>query len=146
LLAYAVSQLPLQTAIAFNLARAIQGNSPDSSLDYTKIRFSNGKLALPDHTAIEALPGCKVEFSWIDDGTDNYDKAPGDLTTFLVYNPVKANFTYRINANTRTEKFYVMQLPDAYIGDTVYCYLSFKAVKNRRLVSQSICVGKAIVH
>ncbi|MEJ5961720.1 DUF6266 family protein [Pedobacter immunditicola] len=58
---------PMQMAMAFNLAHAIEGNSPDFGLDYTKVRFSNGKLASPDHTAIEALPGCTVEFSWVDD-------------------------------------------------------------------------------
>jgi len=136
---------PMHKAIAFNLAYAIEGDSPDFGLDYTKIRFSNGKLALPDHTAIEVLPGCIVEFSWVENGTENELRAPGDLCTLLVYNPVKDHFTYQINASTRIEKFDVLQLPDDHAGDRVYCYLSFNSVKDKRLVSQSVFVGIALV-
>ena len=136
---------PMQKAIAFNLANAIKGNTPDFSLDYTKICFSKGKLALPVHAAIEALPGCKIEFSWLDAGIEDDFRAPGDLCTLLVYNPVKGDFIYQTNASTRIEKFFVLQLPDEFVGDRIYCYLSFNAVKTRGLVSRSLYIGNAIV-
>lgn len=136
---------PMHKAIAFNLANAIDSGSPDISLDLKRIRFSDGKLALPDHAAIEALPGCKVEFSWVDDGVEEEHRAPGDSCTLLVYNPVKGSFIYHINASTRFEKFFVLPVPDAYAGDTVYCYLSFNSLKNKRLVSQSLFLGTVLV-
>lgn len=136
---------PMQKAIAANLKFAIEGDAPEISLNLKRIRFSNGKLALPDHAAIEALPGCKVEFSWVDEGPEDENRAPGDSCTLLVYNPLKGNFTYQINASTRVEKFYVLQLPEDHAGDTVYCYLSFNSVKSWRLVSQSLYVGKTLV-
>jgi len=136
---------PMQKAIAFNLANAIDSSSPDSNLDLKRIRFSNGKLALPDHTAIEALPGCKVEFSWLDEGAEDEYRAPGDSCSWLVYNPLKGNFIYQINGSTRMEKFYVLQLPEDHAGDRVYCYLRFNSVKNKRLVSKSMFVGTALV-
>lgn len=136
---------PMQRAMAFNLAHAIEGDSPGFRLDYAKIRFSNGQLALPDHVAIEALPGCKVEFSWVDDGYEDELRAPGDQCTLLVYNPVKGDFTFQIDASTRKDKFFVLQLPDAYAGDTVHCYLCINSVKNSRIVSQSLYVGTALV-
>jgi len=132
-------------AIAYNLKHGIKYDGLDLTFDYTKLSFSRGKLALPENTAIEALADHSVEFSWIYDGTENYDRTPGDQCTVLVYNPEKHRFVYQINAALRVDKFYVLQLPESFTGDIVYCYLSLISIKNKRLVSPSTYIGQTVV-
>ncbi|MET3113873.1 hypothetical protein AAKU52_001604 [Pedobacter sp. CG_S7] len=135
----------MNVAVSINLANSINGIAPHFNIDLTKISFSAGKLELPDFIAIDAIIGHSIVFSWGYNGNERRLMSPADLVTLLVYNASKKVFAYQINAAGRSERFYTLKLPEAFIGDRVHCYLSFNAMKSKGQVSNSIYAGQAIV-
>ncbi|HWW39387.1 DUF6266 family protein, partial [Pedobacter sp.] len=108
---------------------------------YSKISFSNGKLALPDGLAVESLPAAKLKFSWLHAEPDGKLLDATDMVTILVYNPVKAKFVKVVNVVPRSIGTYTLQVPASFVDDDVHCYISFNSSKHKELVSVSEHLG-----
>ena len=50
-------------AMAYNLGIPLVGESPNLSLDYSKLSFSRGRCVLPQETVVLALPQSQLSFS-----------------------------------------------------------------------------------
>jgi len=132
---------PMNVAVSYNISAAITGVSPNFTLDYAKIRFSNGKLALPDGLTVESLAAAKLKFSWLHADPDDKLLDATDMATILVYNPVKAKFVKVVNVVPRSAGTYTLQVPASFADDDVHCYISFNSLKHKELVSVSQHLG-----
>lgn len=132
---------PMNLAVSYHLKTAVTGVAPNFTLDYSKVRFSVGRLVLPDTMAADAVTPAKVDFTWDDDGEDNKLKDASDMVNVLVYNPTKDKFVVRMKAVPRSAQTYSLQLPPTFSGDPVHCYISFTSVMKKQLHSHSEYLG-----
>lgn len=133
-------QSPMNKAVQYNLRYAVTGTSPQFSIDYPRVVFSQGKCPLPANLSAQALTGGKIGFSWGLSNLGNYGQ-PTDQVNLVVYSLQKAQFVVLEKAATRQEGSFDMQLPVEYTGDEVYCYLNFvsadgKVVSNSAYIAQ----------
>lgn len=138
------SATPMNLAVAHHLQAAIIGASPNFAIDLENFRFSEGKVVLPDMVTANAISGGGIHYVW--DGLTDEGKfiQPTDKVTVLAYNADKQRFVKVIAATTRAIGEFVMQMPQAYNGDTVHLYISFtSAVK--KLNSNSLYLGTDVV-
>lgn len=133
------SASPMNQAVSYHLREAVIGVAPDFSIDFTKVRFSNGKVILPIVYAVEAVVGGLVKFSWTDDGIDNKHKDGADMINLLVYNPELDRFITMMKAAPRSAKEFSMQLSPDMVGTEVHCYFNFSSAKKKN--SKSVYVG-----
>lgn len=132
---------PMNLAVSYNINAAITGIAPDFTLDYKKIRFSDGKLNLPEGLSVESVAGAKLKFSWLHTDPDSKFLDATDMASILVYNPVKAKFLKLLNVVPRSTGTYTLQVPVSFADDEVHCYISFNSVKQKNLVSLSAHLG-----
>ncbi|MNY28473.1 hypothetical protein D3C86_1624490 [compost metagenome] len=131
--------------MAYHLANAITGVSPNFTFDYTKLKFSSGKLLLPDNIVVAITAPARVDFTWLNTGPNGKYKDATDSATVVVYNPVKDSFVTLQGAAVRSALGYNLLLPADYSGDEVYCYISFTSVISKKLASNSFYVGQFLL-
>jgi hypothetical protein len=129
---------PMNKAVAYHLKEAISGSSPNFSINPSMLKYSVGRLKLPEvASAVEDIPSSLV-FTW--NGTDIEGKLidPTDKVTFLVYNPTKKKFMTAVNIVARSVGEYEMAMPSNFSGDMLYPYISFSSVIKKGIVSDSL--------
>ncbi len=138
---------PMNVAVAENLKNAITGVSPDFTVDYSKLTYSKGKLALPFNAEVQSAAGAKLNFSWSfeDQEEDEVYMNATDKLTLLVYSPDKDRFAKVKNVVERSALTYSFSLPLLFSGDDVHCYLSFNSTKRKGLVSDTLYLGTVMV-
>jgi len=131
----------MNQAVGYHLKNAVSGASPNFSFDYTKLRFSKGKLEMAQSVLADSIAGNKVKFSW--DHVEQDDKLIDgtDMASFLIYNPLKDKFVAIRNAVARSAKSFSISIPADFSTDDVHVYISFSSVKNKNLVSNSLYIG-----
>lgn len=134
------STSPMNEAVAYHLKHAITGAGPNFALDYTKIKFSSGKLSIPSTFGVNVTAAGKVDFSWSADGLDHKFKDATDVINVLAYNPTKNQFVSLMAAAPRSALKVVLQMPVDFVGDSVHCYFSFSSTKKKNLNSKSVYV------
>lgn len=134
------STSPMNEAVAYHLQHAITGVAPNFTLDYTKLKFSSGKLSIPATFSVDVTASGKIDFNWSADGADHKYKDATDVINVLVYNPTKNQFVSLMGAASRSALKVVLQMPLDFVGDSVYCYFSFSSTKKKNLNSKSVYV------
>jgi len=134
------STSPMNEAVAYHLKNAITGVAPNFTMDYTKIRFSNGKLSIPATFSVDVTTPGKVDFNWSLDGTDHKYKDATDMINVLVYNPTKHQFVSLMAAAQRSALTFSLQMPPDFVGDSVHCFFSFSSLRKKNLNSKSVYV------
>ncbi len=129
-------QSAMNAAVSYNLANAITGISPDYTVDFSKLMFSQGKLEEPNQFEIEALAAAKLNFKWQANFAGGNFKLT-DKAIFVAYSPAKGKFVTLIGTVTRADLAYEMQLPPPFSGDLVECYMSFVS-EDGKTVSNSV--------
>lgn len=139
----AVKMSGFNAALSYNVQNAITGLYPDFTLDYTKLRVTQGTL--PGALNPDAAPGAaaSVNFTWEDNSLDGGSMA-NDKVMLLVYNPAKGQSVTAVGNMTRADGAQTLALPEAFSGDTVQCYISFTNA-NESVVSDSLYVGNVLV-
>jgi hypothetical protein len=137
---------PMNVAVSHHLKEAITGVSPNFSLDFTKVMFSQGRLALPYNTGATSTDAAELDFTWSTEITkDNIYKQGSDMLSILVYNPMMFEFTTLHNVAPRSAGTYKMSLPVEFSGEGVHCYLAFNSVNRKDFASKSKYVGLVTV-
>lgn len=134
-----VDESPMNAALSYNLKHAIAGVSPNFTIDYTKAKYSLGKLSKPGMPEVSSAVAGTIKFEWlatIEMGVGNAT----DLATVMVYNPVKDHFVALAGAAARSALTYTLLVPGDFSGDTVQCYMSFVSVDGKK-VSDSAYLG-----
>lgn len=135
------STSPMNEAVSYHLKEAIIGVAPDFELDYSKLKFSRGKLSVPSVFSASPEAGAKVKFSWSEDGADHKYKEGTDMINVLVYEPIADRFVSLMDAAPRSALEFSLQLPPDLTGAEVHCFFSFTSSRKKKLHSRSVYVG-----
>lgn len=130
---------PMNEAVAYHMKNAVIGVAPNFKLDYTKLKFSTGKLSNPATCTVDTTALGTVDFNWSLEPNSKYRDA-SDVINVLVYNPIKDRFVTVVAAAPRSAKTFVLQCPPDFKGDEVYCYFSFTSTTKKNVHSKSVFV------
>ncbi|WP_316815854.1 DUF6266 family protein [Pedobacter nyackensis] len=131
----------MNEAVAYHLKNAVTGVAPNFLMDYTKIKFSNGKLRVPSISTVDTAAPASVDFNWSLDGADSKYKDATDMINLLAFNPTKKQFVQLMAAAPRSALTFSLPLPLDFVGDSVHCFFSFSSVKKKKLTSDSVYIG-----
>ena len=136
---------PMNLATSYHLREAITGIEPNFELDLSKLKFSTGKLELPDQFNLDVIAGGIITLTWTHTAQDDKLIDGTDVLYVLVYNPIKQRFVKLKTIITRTELTYDVEVPANFIGDEVHVYVGFQSVKKKMLHSDSAYLGVTTV-
>lgn len=131
----------MNEAVAYHLKNAVTGIAPNFTMDYTKLKFSNGKLRVPLTYTVDTAAPASVDFNWTLDGVDSKYKDGTDMINVLAFNPTKKQFVSLMAAAPRSALNYSLPLPLDFVGDSVHCFFSFTSIKKKKLHSESVYIG-----
>lgn len=124
--------------INMDYANTIGGSAPDYSVRFDNLELSRGNLLLP------ISPNAVVEsnaltVSWTDN-TDDLAAFAKDIACIAVRNGVKSQWLYTLSGGERSTRQASMNLPSAWSGDSIDCWLSFRKFNDEE-VSPSVYLG-----
>lgn len=112
----------MNAASSYHLKNAVTGVAPDFEMDFSKVLLSVGNLDELELPEMETAVGGKLVFSWVQGLNMEFGK-PTDKVSVAVYNPLLNRFTIAKSVADRSALTYTMQLPMAYVGDTVEAFI-----------------------
>lgn len=116
----------------------IGGSAPNYSVLYDHLELSRGNLLLPNSpTAV--IESNALSVSWTDN-TDDIAAFAKDIACLAVRNSVKGQWLYTLSGGERSTRQASMNLPSAWSGDSVDCWLSFRKFDGEE-VSPSVYLG-----
>lgn len=137
------ARTPLNAAVSYHVKQAVEGTSPDFTIDMTKVIFSQGELTGAwSPLAVSTLPA-SISFNW-QDNTGTGLSSSDDQAILLVYNAAKSQFVALENAADRSAMEVDLILPATFTGDEVDCWISF-CTKDGKRMATSVHVGKVTV-
>jgi len=140
-----VGQTPINAAVSYALENAVIGVSPDFTVDFTRLRFSQGPLKEAISPLAAASAPLKVVFTWKNYGTNVPGKSkPTDVVNLLVYNVTKGLFLEGYGAGVRSAETANLVVPPGFADDELCCYISF-ASTDGKAVSNSVYAGTITV-
>jgi hypothetical protein len=134
-------------AVRENLAVAIKGVSPNFSLDYSKIKLSNGEDRTVANGAVEAVAGGKVRVSWSAASENDFPQASDavrltDKGFLVVYDETEDWFLLKENV-TRSMNSMTLRLPGEMNNSKIHVWVVFVAL-NGKSSSRSNYLGSII--
>lgn len=130
---------PFNLATSYNKCNAIQGNFPNISIDYTRLKLSSGTLPLAKDLQINKTDG-GLKVSW--DGIhqwagDQHD----DLVMVALYHPKDKKASLFLNAGKRDQGGCFVAIEDEnLLNEPMEAYLYFKSADGET-ISDSIYLG-----
>lgn len=114
----------LNKAVSYHLKHALMGNSPNFSIDYTKVVLSKGELIGARNAAVSAPTAGSIQLDW-DDNSGQVFAAADDLLLAVLYNANKRQFVVEEGPATRQEGTAHMAIPVEFAGDTLQVWIGF---------------------
>jgi len=136
---------PMNVAVSHHLKEAVIGVSPNFTLDYSKVMFSQGKLKLPVSASASSAAAAEIDISWTNSGSDNAFKLPTDQLSILVFHPILFEFVTLHSVVPRSAGTYTMSLPAEFSGSAAHCYIAFNSVDRKDFASESKYLGLVTV-
>ncbi|MDR6783293.1 hypothetical protein ABIE26_000219 [Pedobacter africanus] len=121
------------------LLNAIQGEYPDYSIDYSKVRLTEGILPMADDPQVTTLANGLL-FTWGFDVNEGYYYQRQQVM-LLAYAPAINKSFYTVSGARRITGAETMELPHELSGQVLECYISFVA-DDRKAISNSVYVGQ----
>ena len=113
----------IRFGISFAFHNAIIGQHPDYSLDYPKLVFTNGALYQTNQVSAVKTVASMVKIDW------NYTKMAGnnpeDQASIIFFNKDTNQAVLEVAVGNRMAATLSVELPEIWIGDTVYCWIYF---------------------
>ncbi|SHF09433.1 DUF6266 family protein [Pedobacter caeni] len=121
-------------ATSYIKKKALKGQYPNLSVDYSKVELSHGTLAGATDLKLEKREK-GVQISWNTKG--RYD----DIVMILLYHPLKRTATSRINASRRDAGTCFIELDhDGFLDEPIEAYICFRAADGKE-ISDSVYLG-----
>lgn len=127
-------------ALSYNIKNAITGLFPDFTVNYTKVRLSNGNLEGALNPVVASLLANTVLFTW-DDNSGDGDALAEDQAILVVHNPLLGKSVSDMSV-TRTDGTKAVIVPEAWSAADVQCYMFFKGADGQLSISDyaGICM------
>lgn len=130
---------PYNAASSLNLQHALKGVSPDYSIDYSKVRISQGSLPGALNPVIVSGQDGQIAFRW-ENNSAKINAMANDKAVLVVYNPQKEQAVTFLSNNSRLSGSGVFALPASFAGDEVHCYIAFQNA-SQTIISDSQYAG-----
>ena len=123
-----------------NIAKAITGDFPDVSIDFSKVTILSGELASPCGT-MHHLPGTnKLYFSWATCVQSNSNR--NDELMAMIYSPATSGFWCEPNLGiTRADGFCTIDVPEEFNGAEAHVWLAYRSA-DQKYLSDSSYMGR----
>jgi hypothetical protein len=118
-------------AVSYNILNAITGSSPNFTIDYPKVLFSDGKLAKAKNMVLSTTEDAQLDFAWSAAVPSMKAGAGTDKLVLVVYNPSKMEWEVSVGAAIRSALSYDLMLPVDWSGDNVQVWTSFLSADNK---------------
>ena len=147
---YAKKMSGFNAALSYNLKNAVEGESPEFSINYPQFLVSRGQLTLPFNVTVAADEPGMVTLNWENNSGTGTAKTDDDAFVVII-NPDKASVTYFTDEATRGEGICKVPVPQTYSGDKVHCFLAFIRMNDlvnkagKKLVSNSVYAGEVTI-
>ena len=128
-------------AKSYQLLYAIQGEYPDFSIDYPKVRLSEGVLPVADDAQVQPLTNGLL-FTWGFDVNEGFYYQRQQVM-LLVYAPAINLAFYTLSGARRMSGAETMELPDDFKGQVLETYISFVA-DDRKAISNGVYAGQVV--
>jgi len=126
-----------------NIYDVITGVYPTYSIDFTKVIVTKGTLTGADTPTATADALHKVTINWIDN-TGTGDALATDKAMALIINYDKKQVVQDTTTKTRVDATNQLNVPLAWVGDTVHVYLSFMTATGNK-VADSLFLDSVII-
>lgn len=136
---------PMNVAVSYHLKEAVTGVSPNFTIDYTKVKFSQGKLKMAAGMNVVSATAAELDFTWVGTGTDDKYRRSDDKISILVFHPTLFEFVTVKNVVARSTGAYTLSVPAEFSGDQVHVYVAFNSVFKKEFVSDSKYLGQVVV-
>lgn len=140
--AYIKKESAVNVAVSYNYDHAFVKEGENTVLNYPKIVYSRGHIVTPESPEVFQEPGT-LTFNWLPQNQSAYCQFT-DRASFLIYNPAKDLSIILPNVTNRYAQGYTLEIPEGYIGDTLHCYMNFRAADGKK-TGDSMYVGKVVV-
>lgn len=120
---YAIKKTAFNAAMSYFINNAIIGDSPDFSIDPSKVLVSRGPLTPALNANATIQPG-EVTVSW-EDNSSSGSATSSDKALIVVYNVSKMEAVYTTSGATRSEQSQVMTIPADWDNDILSVHLGF---------------------
>lgn len=128
-------------AKSYQLLNAIQGEYPHYSINYSKVRLTQGLLPVADDPQVTPLANSLL-FTWSFDINEGYYYQRQQVM-LLSYAPAINKSFYTVSGARRITGAETMELPDELRGRVLECYISFVA-DDRKAISNSTYIGQVV--
>lgn len=126
-----------------NLAKALKGEFPDVSLDFSKISILEGTLAAHCGAMHQNYGSNKLSFSWSRCTQSNSNES--DELMGMIYCPERHEFWCEQNLGiTRADGFCTIDVPVEFAGSEVHVWLAYRTADGRS-ISNSAYMGSRVV-
>ena len=133
---------------AFKIAMrmAVNGSSPDFSIDFSKLVITIGTVKTPTSVIGSVTSATTLNLNWYTGDVGNKASASyaTDQLNLVFYNADKTEVLLFENCADRIAGFYEQQLPETWLSDTLQCWLYFSREDGSKL-SNSKFVGEFIL-
>ncbi len=128
-------------AMKYTLADVITGEYPDLAIDYSKVRFSNGRWSQP--ACVKLLPSAgSLAVIWHGDGFRPFAYGD-DLVYILIYEPESNTYLKGPADVRRAQEACIIAIPSHWAGKTIHTYLF--CVSSCGRASDTVYAGEVIV-
>lgn len=135
-------KVPVADTALENLARAITGEFPDVSIDYSRISILNGKLAAPCGSMFVVPETDKLDFSWAT--CTQMNSHGSDELMAMMFCPASRDFWFEPNLGiTRKEGFCTVDVPEEFRKKETHVWLAYRSADGNELSDSSYmgCCG-----
>ncbi|TDQ08638.1 DUF6266 family protein [Pedobacter metabolipauper] len=137
-----LSRTANNAAKSYQIRNSINGTYPDQTIDYPKVRLTEGDLPAAENPGVAAVEN-GLKFSWDVDDRNRFDQQ-WTRAMLLVYVPALKSSYYTLSGARRNEGSDVMELPSSFKGYELQTYISF--ISDDKLgISNSVYAGHAII-
>jgi hypothetical protein len=147
---FALKMSAFNAATSFNFRIAVGNDYPNQVLDYSSVKVTRGNLPGAVNAVCSSTDPGKVTVSW-ENNSSQGNASDGDTPLVLVYCPEIDSSVYRMQAGARSEETTVLDVPAAFSGKMVHCYVGFAKMselvgtKLRDNISDSVYAGSVTV-
>lgn len=132
----------LNSAASYHLKMAVIGNSPNFSIDYTKVMVSKGELVGIRAAVVTASVVGSIEATW-DDNSDAVLAQATDQLLLVLYNVTKSQFVVVHGPATRADATATVTIPSEFAGDSLHAWASF-VNPNQSKAATSVYLGTVV--
>lgn len=136
---YARKRSAVNAAYSYNCAHAFIEEGAELKLNFPKLAFSRGSVAIPNCPSVALTAPDELTFTWLLEAENQYTRMH-DRASFVVWRAVENSPLVLINKVLRADLQFSMEIGKNWQGETLHCYMNFTN-DSGKLAGNSFYVG-----